>query len=173
MSGMRCTGKKTFAYLGSRGFVGHGCSAPTCTSYSSSNTSASHFIPPGIWIYSILSRELSTSSSQPGPAADIVGSHDFASNSSSRERDPITFGEAKKLMRLVNVEALKKRLGMEEKEVIGYKELLEACESIGVAKSSDEAAAFAQVLDEAGVILIFRDKVYLHPDKVFHKSYSS
>ncbi|MCI15139.1 hypothetical protein A2U01_0036275, partial [Trifolium medium] len=28
------------------------------------------------------------------------------------------------------------------------------------------ASAFAKVLDEAGVILLFRDKVYLHPDKV-------
>ncbi|PKI47538.1 hypothetical protein CRG98_032128 [Punica granatum] len=69
-------------------------------------------------------------------------------------------------MRLVNVEALKKKLGMEEKEVIGYKELLEECERIGVTKSPQEAAAFAQVLDEAGIILLFRDKVYLHPDKV-------
>lgn len=69
-------------------------------------------------------------------------------------------------MRLVNVEALKKKLGMEEKEVIAYEELLGACRSIGVAKSRDEAVAFAQVLDQAGVILLFRDKVYLHPDKV-------
>lgn len=69
-------------------------------------------------------------------------------------------------MRLVNVEALKTKLGMEGKDVIGYSELLEACESMGVARSHEEAAAFARVLDEAGVVLLFRDKVYLHPDKV-------
>ncbi|KAB1225593.1 Calcium uniporter protein, mitochondrial [Morella rubra] len=78
----------------------------------------------------------------------------------------ISFTEAKKLLRLVNVVALKKRLGMDGKEFIGYSELLEACESMGVAKSIEEAAAFARVLDEAGIIIIFRDKVYLHPDKV-------
>lgn len=78
----------------------------------------------------------------------------------------MTYAEAKRLMRLVNVGALKEKLGMEDKEVIPYAELLEACESIGVAKSAAEAAAFARVLDEAGVILLFRDKVYLHPDKV-------
>lgn len=78
----------------------------------------------------------------------------------------ISFSEAKKLMRLVNVEALKMKLGTEGKEVIGYKELLQACETIGIAKSVDEAAAFARVLDEAGVVLLFRDQVYLHPDKV-------
>ncbi|KAK9057501.1 hypothetical protein SSX86_022337 [Deinandra increscens subsp. villosa] len=82
------------------------------------------------------------------------------------DSDNISFAEAKKLMRLVNVEALKTKFGTEGKEVIGYSELLEACESLGVAKSVDEAKAFATVLDEAGVVLIFRDKVYLHPDKV-------
>ncbi|KAA8543612.1 hypothetical protein F0562_021642 [Nyssa sinensis] len=82
------------------------------------------------------------------------------------EGESISFSEAKKLIRLVNVEALKMKLGMEGKEVICYSELLEACKSMGVAKSLDEAAAFARVLDEAGVVLLFRDKVYLHPDKV-------
>ncbi|CAA3022438.1 calcium uniporter 5, mitochondrial-like [Olea europaea subsp. europaea] len=78
----------------------------------------------------------------------------------------MTYAEAKGLMRLVNVEALKEKLGMDNKEMILYSELLKACESFGIAKSADEAAAFARVLDEAGVILLFRDKVYLHPDKV-------
>ncbi|KAL9251914.1 Calcium uniporter protein 5, mitochondrial-like protein [Drosera capensis] len=80
--------------------------------------------------------------------------------------DGISFSEAKKLMRLVNVDALKSKLGMEGKEVIGYSELLKACQGMGVARSLEEAAAFARVLDEAGVVLLFRDKVYLHPDKV-------
>lgn len=80
--------------------------------------------------------------------------------------DDISFAEAKKLMRLVNVEALKMKFGTEGKEVIGYSELLQACENLGVAKSVDEAKAFATILDEAGVVLIFRDKVYLHPHKV-------
>ena len=53
----------------------------------------------------------------------------------------MSFTEARRLMRLVNVEA---------------------CESIGVARS----ATFAQVLDKASIILLFRDKVYLHLDKV-------
>lgn len=89
-----------------------------------------------------------------------------SSSSSSDAGDPISFAEAKKLMRLVNVEALKMKLGMEGKEVICYSELLDACESMGVARSLDEAAAFARVLDEAGIVLLFRNKVYLHPDKV-------
>ncbi|KAK7859365.1 calcium uniporter protein 5 [Quercus suber] len=78
----------------------------------------------------------------------------------------MSFAEARRLMRLVNVEALKRKLGMEGKEVIEYFELIQACESLGVARSNEEAASFAQVLDEAGVILLFHNKVYLHPDKV-------
>ncbi|XP_022986898.1 calcium uniporter protein 5, mitochondrial-like [Cucurbita maxima] len=80
--------------------------------------------------------------------------------------ETISFAEAKRLMRLVNVEALKMKLGTDGKEAIGYLELIEACKSMGIARSQDEAAAFARVLDEAGVVLLFRDKVYLHPDKV-------
>ncbi|KAJ7941195.1 Calcium uniporter protein, mitochondrial, partial [Quillaja saponaria] len=58
------------------------------------------------------------------------------------KEETISFSEAKRLMRLVNVEALKMKLGMEAEEVIPYSELLQACESMGVARNSDEAAAF-------------------------------
>nr|DAD38512.1 TPA_asm: hypothetical protein HUJ06_012834 [Nelumbo nucifera] len=74
-------------------------------------------------------------------------------------RDEISFAEAKKLMRLVNVEALKRKLGMEREEVICYSELVNTCQSMGVTRTPEEAAAFVRVLDEAGVILLFRDKV--------------
>ncbi|XP_010541711.1 PREDICTED: calcium uniporter protein 6, mitochondrial-like [Tarenaya hassleriana] len=83
------------------------------------------------------------------------------------EKREITLAEAKKLMRLVNVDDLKtKLLGMADKEVIAYNALLEASQNMGIARSLDEARAFVRVLDDAGVVLIFRDKVYLHPDKV-------
>lgn len=87
-------------------------------------------------------------------------------NNGNGTEGSISFGDAKKFMRLVNVESLKMKLGMDGKEVIPYVELLQECKSMGVARSSEEASAFAKVLDEAGVILLFRDKVYLHPDKV-------
>jgi calcium uniporter protein, mitochondrial len=81
--------------------------------------------------------------------------------------------EAKRLMRLVNVKALMKKLGESGGEVIPYNELLHTCESMGVTRTSDEAAAFARALDETGVVLLFRDKVYLHPDKVIFFSWLS
>jgi hypothetical protein len=62
-----------------------------------------------------------------GGAAGINNNNNNNSNSNN---STISFAEAKKLMRLVNVEALKRKLGMEGKEVIEYSELLQACESI-------------------------------------------
>ncbi|GFP98748.1 calcium uniporter protein 5 mitochondrial [Phtheirospermum japonicum] len=102
----------------------------------------------------------------PGFLGSSFHRHCCSAAGGEEEENAMTYAEAKRLMRLVNVEALKEKLGMEDKEVIPYSELSKACESIGVAKTADEAAAFARVLDEAGVVLLFRDKVYLHPDKV-------
>ncbi|XP_071723269.1 calcium uniporter protein 5, mitochondrial-like [Rutidosis leptorrhynchoides] len=65
-----------------------------------------------------------------------------------------------------NVEALKKKLGAGGNEVVRYSEFLNACESIGVAMSVDEAKKIAKAYDDAGDIYIIRDKVYLHPHKV-------
>ncbi|KAK4857915.1 hypothetical protein QYF36_008178 [Acer negundo] len=65
-----------------------------------------------------------------------------------------------------NIESWKMKLSMEGKEVIGYVELLEACEKMGFVRSLDEAIDFARVLDEARVVILFRDKVFLHPYKV-------
>lgn len=125
-------------------------------------------IPPltTVSVPSILRRTFSVSSPSES-AADAVHPSGLPPRSSCTEGDPLTVTEAKRLMRLVNVEGLKTKLGVEGKEIIGYKELLEACQGMGVARTLDEAVTFAQVLDEAGVVLLFRDKVYLHPDKVF------
>ncbi|KAH0465322.1 hypothetical protein IEQ34_005425 [Dendrobium chrysotoxum] len=98
------------------------------------------------------------------PRAHLCAS--VSSPSGEKTPESITHTDAKRLMRLVNVEALKRRLGMEREEIIGYSKLLEACEEEGVARDKEEAEAFARVLDEAGVVLLFRDQVYLHPDKV-------
>uniref|UniRef100_A0A0D9V744 Calcium uniporter protein C-terminal domain-containing protein n=1 Tax=Leersia perrieri TaxID=77586 RepID=A0A0D9V744_9ORYZ len=76
----------------------------------------------------------------------------------------VTAEEARRLMRLANVEALKRKLG--DGEVIPYEELLRACEEAGAARTRAEATALAGALDEAGVVLLFRDKVYLQPDKI-------
>ncbi|KAF9670984.1 hypothetical protein SADUNF_Sadunf13G0126000 [Salix dunnii] len=94
-----------------------------------------------------------------------------SNNNNNNNNISITSSEAKRLMRLVNVEALKMKLGMESKEIIPFSDLLEACQSIGIARSHDEAVTFAHVLDDAGVVLLFRNQVYLHPDKHLFRNF--
>lgn len=70
-------------------------------------------------------------------------------------------------MRLVGVEALKRRLREDGRgEVVGYGELLDACVEAGAARTRGEAEVLARAMDDAGVVLLFRDKAYLHPEKV-------
>ncbi|RZC47597.1 hypothetical protein C5167_040552 [Papaver somniferum] len=96
-----------------------------------------------------------------------VGNESEEEKGGKNAKDEISFTEAMKLLRSINVESLKRILGIEEEEeVIEYIDLLKACTSIGIARSYDEAAALVRVLDEAGIILLFRDKVHLHPVKV-------
>ncbi|GAB4824270.1 hypothetical protein Ancab_007157 [Ancistrocladus abbreviatus] len=137
-------------------FEGQNCSCPSV-----SGSSPSPLLPS--YTQQLLSLSTKSGADGRGTGRDGDGGCCLVGN---EDGDAISFSEAKKLMRLVNVEALKTKLGMEGKEVIGYSELLKACEGMGIARSLDEAAAFARVLDEAGVVLLFRDKVYLHPDKI-------
>ncbi|CAM0874429.1 unnamed protein product [Alopecurus aequalis] len=79
----------------------------------------------------------------------------------------VTAAEARRLVRLVGVEALKRRLRDDGRgEVVGYGELLDACVEAGAARTRAEAETLARAMDDAGVVLLFRDKAYLHPEKV-------
>ncbi|KAJ6885221.1 hypothetical protein NC652_032037 [Populus alba x Populus x berolinensis] len=67
-------------------------------------------------------------------------------------------------MRLVNVAALKLKLGMEATE-FKISDLLEAWQRIGIATNHDEAVTFAHVLAVAwGLSFSSATQVYLHPD---------
>ncbi|KAH0461883.1 hypothetical protein IEQ34_009458 [Dendrobium chrysotoxum] len=122
-------------------------------------------VPTGLsTLWPASDQQLQPRPTRPWAHPNSSASSTFGEGSGSEES--MTFAEAKRLMKLANVDALKRRLGMESEEVIGYSKLLEACEGIGVARNKEEAKAFARVLDEAGVVLLFRDRVYLHPEKV-------
>ena len=77
----------------------------------------------------------------------------------------VTPAEARRLVRLVGVEALKRRLRDGRDEVVGCGQLLDACVEAGAARTHAEAEELARALDHAGVVLLFRDKAYLHPEK--------
>ncbi|XP_013603405.1 PREDICTED: calcium uniporter protein 6, mitochondrial-like [Brassica oleracea var. oleracea] len=128
-----------------------------------------------MWSMSVIRRTVLSSafraSSSPRTCLLGGGFRSFTAKTSPDEEEQkkkeITLTEAKKLMRLVNLEDMKKKLvGTAERDVVPYSALLEASQGMGLVRSPDEAQVFARVLDDAGVVLIFRDKVYLHPDKV-------
>ncbi|XP_078437318.1 calcium uniporter protein 1, mitochondrial-like [Wolffia australiana] len=101
----------------------------------------------------------------PSPPPDLLGGGGGCGGGGERA-ESLSLSEAKKLLRLVNVEALKTKLGTDGQEVIAYSQLVDVCMEMGAVKSGEDAAAFTKALDDAGVILLFRNKVYLHPDKV-------
>ncbi|TVU23103.1 hypothetical protein EJB05_32842, partial [Eragrostis curvula] len=70
------------------------------------------------------------------------------------------------MLRLVGIEALKRRLRDGRHELMGYGELLDACVEASAARTREEAHALARAMDDAGVVLLSRDKAYLRPEKV-------
>ncbi|KAG2256694.1 hypothetical protein Bca52824_075988 [Brassica carinata] len=116
-----------------------------------------------MWSMSVIRRTVLSSafrvSSSPRTCLLGGGFRSFTSKTSPDEEEQkkkeITLTEAKKLMRLEP-----------GRYIVPYSALLEASQGMGLVRSPDEAHVFARVLDDAGVVLIFRDKVYLHPDKV-------
>ena len=81
-----------------------------------------------------------------GGEAGGDGYHNSDSNGDNNDNDKdkdkdsaMSFVKARRLMRLVNVEALKRKLVMEGKEIIRYSKLIQACESMGVARSNKES----------------------------------
>ncbi|KAJ7544911.1 hypothetical protein O6H91_09G098600 [Diphasiastrum complanatum] len=78
--------------------------------------------------------------------------------------------ETRRLVQQVNMELLKKQLHASgHKEFVMYEDLINLCRQTGVATSEEAAERFVQALDEAGVVLIFRGKVFLHPEEIAEK----
>lgn len=84
--------------------------------------------------------------------------------------DPLHFqlsmDNARRLARLVQLDALKTRLQEIQQDSISYEELLCICLDSTCVSSQKEARRVARSLDESGDILILGRAVYLHPHKV-------
>ncbi|KAL2620527.1 hypothetical protein R1flu_000732 [Riccia fluitans] len=74
--------------------------------------------------------------------------------------------EARKVIMHVNSVALKKAIKADRRDSISYNELLDMCRGYGVATTDDQLRRYVRSLDETGVVLIFRENVYLHPERV-------
>ncbi|XP_044440939.1 calcium uniporter protein 5, mitochondrial [Triticum aestivum] len=82
------------------------------------------------------------------------------------EAEFFTLAEAQRMVRLVGLEVLKRRLQNREDEVVTYREFLDACVEAGAAPTHGQAEALAGAMDQSGSIVLFRGKVYLHPEKI-------
>eukprot|EP01018_Ginkgo_biloba_P025848 Gb_27530 [translate_table: standard] len=71
--------------------------------------------------------------------------------------------EARKLLRFVQLEALKTRLHGIPNVCISHKELLDICMGFTGNSSMEEAKVMAKSLDQSGEILVLRHNAYLHP----------
>lgn len=74
--------------------------------------------------------------------------------------------EARNLVQHVHLASLKKKLRDDSRDTISYEELLQLCQTVGMASDKEDALKLAHAFNDAGVVITFRDKVHLHPEKV-------
>ncbi|KAL0396650.1 UNVERIFIED_CONTAM: Calcium uniporter protein 2, mitochondrial [Sesamum calycinum] len=76
----------------------------------------------------------------------------------------LTVADAKKILRLSQLEMVKSRLRQIEKDCVSYPEFLEICAK--ECSNLDQALEFAKMLDESGSVIVLGNTVFLRPDKV-------
>lgn len=76
----------------------------------------------------------------------------------------ITVKDAKKLLKLAQLEMLKSTLKQIQKKNISYSEFIEIC--IEGSNSHDQGLEFAKMLDDSGSVIVLGKIVFLHPEEV-------
>ncbi|KAL3526694.1 hypothetical protein ACH5RR_011350 [Cinchona calisaya] len=83
---------------------------------------------------------------------------------SETEEGKLTVEDAKKLLRLSQLESVKARLSQIEKKCISKEEFVEICGE--GCRGREEAKQFAKMLDESGTVIVLGNVVFLKPDQV-------
>ncbi|MCD9646877.1 hypothetical protein HAX54_037118 [Datura stramonium] len=80
----------------------------------------------------------------------------------------LTVADARKLLKISQLEMVKLKLKQIEKNCISYSEFLQICS--GISSNSDQGIEFAKMLDDSGTVLVLGNVVFLRPDQVgfFH-----
>ena len=84
--------------------------------------------------------------------------------SPAADKAGLTVEDARKLLRVTQMEAVKSRLRAIQKTWISYSEFLRVCEE--ACSDSDQARNFAKMLDESGNVVVFGNAVLLRPEQV-------
>ncbi|KAJ8546090.1 hypothetical protein K7X08_018673 [Anisodus acutangulus] len=79
------------------------------------------------------------------------------------EEEKFTVDDARKVLRLAQLEVLKSRLTQIEKDVILYPEFIQICN--GACSNADQALEFAKMLDQSGTVIVLGNAVFLKPHK--------
>lgn len=85
-----------------------------------------------------------------------------ASEESPEEK--LTVADAKKILRLSQLETVKSKLKQIERDFVSYPEFLEICGN--ECSSKDQGLEFAKVLDESGSVIVLGNMVFLRPEQV-------
>lgn len=80
------------------------------------------------------------------------------------EEGKVTVEDAKKLLRLAQLEMVKERLRQIEKSCISHDEFVEICRN--GCWSREEGKRFAKTLDESGNVIVIGNVVFLRPEQV-------
>ncbi|KAI3462817.1 hypothetical protein Pfo_019480 [Paulownia fortunei] len=76
----------------------------------------------------------------------------------------LTVADAKKILRLSQLEMVKSRLRQVEKDCVSFSEFLEICAK--ECSSVDQGLEFAKILDESGSVIVLGNIVFLRPEQV-------
>nr|DAD21759.1 TPA_asm: hypothetical protein HUJ06_023222 [Nelumbo nucifera] len=78
-------------------------------------------------------------------------------------RDGISVEDARKLLRLSQLEMLKSKLRQIPKSSIPYSEFVQIC--MEGCSNSDQGVEFAKMLDQSGTVIVLGDCVFLRPEE--------
>ncbi|KAK9165604.1 hypothetical protein Scep_000795 [Stephania cephalantha] len=77
--------------------------------------------------------------------------------------DGISVDDAKKLLRISQMEMLKSKMRGVPRSIVSYSEFVQICVDN---TSADQGREFAKMLDESGAVIVLGDSVFLRPEQV-------
>lgn len=83
---------------------------------------------------------------------------------SDDEESKLTVADAKKLLKLSQLEIVKARLRQTERNCVSHAEFIEIC--VEACGNRDQGKEYAKMLDESGTVIILGNFVFLRPEQV-------
>lgn len=75
----------------------------------------------------------------------------------------MTMEDARKLLKVAQLEMVKSKLRRIEKNCVSYEEFVQIC--VDGSSSEDQGLEFAEALDESGTVVVLGNMVFLRPDQ--------